>query len=197
MVKAFDLLRHDLVFVTPYERAALQKAGVQPRPSWRGGEKLEQHILHNPGGPKIGVLLLPPLPKGAKNVPENLIHQVENAVHGLRGTVKLIVAMSPWGYGPEQELLKAKGPLPDILLGSGPGIGLVGSFAAGGKTAWVRSFAQGKSVLRIEVLAWPEENSTFKWTEEKNIRMTLFGLTDQYQENPQLLTLMQQMGTDQ
>ena len=48
----------------------------------------------------------------------------------------------------------------------------------------------------LEVLAWPEENSTFKWTEEKNIRMTLFGLTDQYQENPQLLTLMQHMGTD-
>jgi hypothetical protein len=157
---------------------------------------LEQHILQTAGGPRIAVLLLPPLPKGAKDVPQNLIHQVENAVHGLRGTVKLIVAMSPWGYAQEQELLKAKGPLPDVLLGSGPGIGLVGTLANGSKTAWVRSFAQGKSVLRIEVLAWPDEISTFKWTEEQNIRMTLFGLTDQYQENPQLLTLMQHMGTD-
>jgi len=196
MAKAFDHMRHDLVFVTPYERGVLAKAGVQPRATWRGGEKLEQHILQSDGGPKVGVLLLPPLPKGARNVPENLIHQVENAVHRLRGTVKLIVAMSPWGYGPEQELLKANGPLPDILLGSGPGIGLVGTLAAGGKTAWVRSFAQGKSVLRIEVLGWPEDISTFKWTEDKNIRMTLFGLTDQYPENPQLLTLMQHMGTD-
>lgn len=196
MAKAFDLLRHDLLFVTPYERAVLAKAGVQPRASWRGSERLEQHILHSEGGPKIAVLLLPPLPKGARAVPQNLIHQVENAVHGLRGTVKLIVAMSPWGYAQEQELLNAQGPLPDILLGSGPGIGLVGTLANGGKTAWVRSFTQGKSFLRIEVLAWPEENSTFKWTEEKNIRMTLFGLTDQYQENPQLLTLMQHMGTD-
>lgn len=195
MAKAFDLLRHDLLFVTPYERGLLAKAGVQPRPSWRGGEKLEQHILSE-GSTKIGVLLLPPMPKGARNVPQNLIHQVENAVHSLRRTVKLVVAMSPWGYGPEQELLKGSGPHPDILLGSGPGIGLVGTIAAGGKTAWVRSFTQGKSVLRVEVLAWPEENSTFKWTEEKNIRMILFGLTDQYQENPQLLTLMQHMGTD-
>jgi len=104
--------------------------------------------------------------------------------------------MSSWGYMHEQELLQAQGPLPDILLGSGPGIGLVGTMAAQGKTAWVRSYSQGKSILRIEVLAWPEHNSTFKWTEEKNIRMTIFGITDQYQENPQLLTLMHNMGTD-
>ncbi|GAB6125434.1 hypothetical protein JCM14124_11400 [Humidesulfovibrio idahonensis] len=198
MAKAFDQLRHDLVFVTPAERASLAKAGVQTRAYWKGGEKLEQHILHSEGGPRIGVILLPPVAYSAPAVPENLIHQMENAVRKLRGSVKLVVVMSPWGYNKESELLTRadKGALPDVLLGSGPGMGLVGTLAAEGKTAWIRSFSEGKSVLRVEVLAWPEHSSTFKWTEEKNIRMSLFGLTDQYQEDPQMLTLMQHMGTD-
>jgi len=196
MAKAFDKLHHDLLFVTPYERQVLAKAGVAPRPTWVGNERLEKQILHTSAGTKVAVLLLPPLPRAAQSIPQNLIHQVENAVHGLRGTVNLIVAMSPWGYRHEQELLKANGPLPDILLGSGPGIGLTGTLAAGQNTAWIRSFSQGKSIIRIEVIAWPERSSTFKWTEGKNIRMTLFGLTDQYQDNPEMLTLMRNMGTD-
>jgi len=198
MARAFDLLRHDLVFVTPAERGSLSKAGIKPRPYWKGGDRLEQHILHGEGGPKVGVILLPPVAYSAPAVPENLIHQMENAVRKLRGSAKLVVVMSPWGYTKELELLSKadKSALPDILLGSGPGIGLVGTLAADGKTAWLRSFTEGKSILRVEVLAWPEHNSTFKWTEEKNIRMSLFGLTDQYQEDPQLLTIMQHMGTD-
>lgn len=196
MAKAFDKLHHDLLFVTPYERQVLAKAGIPPRSSWVGSERLEKHLLYAGAGTKVAVLVLPPLPRGAQSIPQNLIHQLENAVHSLRGTVNLIIAMSPWGYRHEQELLKAQGSLPDILLGSGPGIGLVGTLAAGQNTAWIRSFSQGKSVIRIEVLAWPERTSTFKWTEGKNIRMTLFGLTDQYQENPEMLTLMHNMGTD-
>jgi hypothetical protein len=198
LAKAFDLLHHDLLFVTPDERSSLLKAGVQPRASWKGSEHMEEHILHHGDGPRIGVILLPPVAYSAPTVPENLIHQMENAVRRLRGGVKLVVVMSPWGYNKEQELLRRADPgaLPDILLGSGPGIGLVGSVAGNGKTAWIRSFIEGKSVVRVQVLAWPERNSTFKWTEEKNIRMSLFGLTDQYQENPELLTLMQHMGTD-
>jgi len=198
MARAFDKLRHDLIFVTPAERTVFAKAGVQPRASWHGSDQLEQHILHSPGGPKIGVILLPPLPASARSVPQRLIQQMENAVSSLQSTAKLVVVMSPWGYAHEQELLQKTNPrvLPDILLGSGPGIGMTGMLAADARTAWVRSYAQGKSVLRVEILAWPEHNSTFKWTEDKNIRMSLFGLTDQYQEDPQMLSLMQQMGTD-
>ncbi len=194
--KAFDQLQHDLLFVTPYEREILAKAGVRPNPTWKGSAKLERHLLNVPGAGKIVVLLLPPLPKGARQVPQNLIHQVENTVLDLRSSFKLVVAMSPWGYFNEQELLKSPGPHPDVLLGSGPGIGITGMLAANGHTVWMRSFSQGKSILRLEVLLWPERNSTFKWTEGQNVRMTLFGLTDQYQENPQMLSLMQKIGTD-
>ena len=189
-------MRYDLLFVTPYEREVLSKAGVATRPSWKGSHRLEQHMLRLDGKNKVAVLLLPPAPRGARALPQNLIHQVENAVQDLRGKVKLIVAMSPWGYNFEQELLKSQGPHPDVLLGSGQGIGLAGMISGDGRTVWVRSFSQGKALSSIEVLAWPDENSNFKWTEGKNIRMTLFGLTDQYQEDPAMLTLMHNMGTD-
>ena len=197
MAKAFDLLRNDLVFVSPYERAILAKAGMHPHRSWRGSDHLEQHVLGPDAAHRVGVLLLPPLPDGATSPPPVLVRQIEDAVRTLRVKTQLVVAMSPWGYTLEQQLLNTGGPLPDLLLGSGLGIGLVGNIAASGKTLWVRAFAQGKSMSRIDILAWPDHTSVnFKWTEEQNIRMTLFGLTDQYQEDQHMLSLMQSMGTD-
>ena len=197
MAKAYDLLRNDLVFVTPYERAAMAKAGLQPHKSWAGSDRLELLLLGPDALHRIGVLLLPPLPDAATSPPPELVRQIEQAVRTLRAKSYLVVAMSPWGYNLEQELLNTPGPLPDILLGSGHGIGLVGNIEGKGKTLWIRSFAEGKSMSRIDILAWPDHTSAnFKWTEEQNIRMTLFGLTDQYQEDPHMLSLMQSMGTD-
>lgn len=197
MAAAFDHIRHDLLFVTPDERADLARAGVKTRGYWRGSDHIEEHVLHERGGPKIGVILLPPVPYSARNLPENRIHQLEMAVRRLRAKVRLVVAMSPWGYNLERDLFARadKNDLPDVLLGSGPGVGQA-LLAAGGKTAWIRAYTEGKSVMRVDVFAWPEHDSTFKWTEDKNIRMSLFGLTDQYQEDPRILTLMQSMGTD-
>ncbi len=126
LAKAYDALRYDVLFVTSYEREVLAKAGVAARPSWKGSQRLEQHMLSLDGKHKVAVLLLPPAPKGARALPQNLIHQVENAVQSLRGKVKLVVAMSPWGYNLEQELLKSQGPHPDVLLGSGHGCGCLG-----------------------------------------------------------------------
>lgn len=197
MARAYDLLRNDLVFVSPYERAVMAKAGLHPHRSWRGSEHLEQHLLGPDAEHRVGVLLLPPLPEGATSLPPGLVRQVEDAVRSLRTRTRLVVAMSPWGYLREQELLGAPGPLPDLLLGTGLGIGLAGNIEAKGKTLWVRAFAQGKSISRIDILAWPEHaNTTFKWTEAQNIRMTLFGLTDQYMEDSHMLSLMQSLGTD-
>jgi hypothetical protein len=190
------MLRHDLLFVTPFERGLLAKAGIKSNARWVGSQRLETHVLHAEGGPRVGVLILPPLAASARNVPPALAAEIAAAVQKLRATTKIVVAMSPWGYAMEQEYLQGQGPLPDVLLGSGPGLGLTGQLAAGGRTAWIRSFAQGKSISRIEIFAWPERSSTFKWTEEQNIRMTIFGLTDAYQEDPRMLSLMQSMGTD-
>lgn len=195
MAEAFDLLRHDALVVTPSERQALDRLGVKPRPYWLGSTRLERHVL-NVGGIKVGLLVLPELPRGLRSVPRSFVHQVENAVRELRGSVQLVVAMSPWGYAREQELLKAEGPLPHVLLGSGPGVGVVGLLAAGGRTAWMRSYPEGRSFLCLDVLELPRGDSTFKWTEGQNIRMTLFGLGEQYQEDQQMLSLMHAKGTD-
>jgi len=197
MAKAFELLRNDLVFVTPYERSVMARAGLRPHKGWLGSDRLEQHLLGPDAAHRVGVLLLPPLPDGMTAPPAALLRQITDAVLALRAKARLVVALSPWGYAPEKELLAAAGPLPDLLLGSGPGIGLVGTISAKGQTLWARSFTQGRSMGRIDVLAWPDHTSVnFKWTEGQNIRMNLFGLTDHYQEDPQMLSLMQRMGTD-
>ena len=197
MTRAFDLLHNDLVFVTPFERAVMAKVGLLPRQNWRGSDRLEQHLLGADAAHRVGVILLPPLPSGAVSPPAGLVRQMEDTVRALRASTKLVVVMSPWGYSAEQDLLKTRGPLPDILLGSGPGIGLVGNIVAAGKTLWVRAYTQGKALSRIDILAWPTHaDPNFKWTEEQNIRMNLFGLTDHYQEDPQVLSLMQGLGTE-
>jgi len=200
MAKAYDLLHNDLVFVTPYERAFMTKGGVRANKNWHGSDQLEQHVLGADAAHRVGVVLLPPLPPlpdGAASPPAALLRQIAEAVQALRAKTRLVVVMSPWGYSLEKELLKFQGPLPDVLLGSGSGIGLVGNIEAKGKTLWIRAFAQGKSMSRIDILNWPDHaNDKFKWTEGQNIRMNLFGLTDQYQEDRHMLSLMQSMGTD-
>ncbi|MBU1039929.1 MAG: hypothetical protein KKF77_02370 [Proteobacteria bacterium] len=195
MAKAFDLLHNDLVFVTPYERAYMAKIGVRPHKGWYGSDHLEQHVLG--AAHKIGVVLLPPLPDGADAPPAALLSQIQSAVLALRAKTRLVVVMSPWGYSMEQKLLNSAGTMPDVLLGSGIGIGLVGNIEAKGRTLWIRAFTQGKSMSRLDILDWPDHaNDKFKWTEGQNIRMTLLGLTDQYQEDKHILSLMQAMGTD-
>jgi len=108
MARAYDLLRNDLVFVSPYERAVMAKAGLHPHRSWRGSEHLEQHLLGPDAEHRVGVLLLPPLPEGATSLPPGLVRQVEDAVRSLRTRTRLVVAMSPWGYLREQELLPCR-----------------------------------------------------------------------------------------
>ena len=195
MAKAYDLLHDDLVFVTPYERSYMAKIGVRPSKDWHGSDHLEQHVLG--ATHKIGVVLLPPLAEGAESPPAALVRQIQEAVLGLRAKTRLVVVMSPWGYSLEQKLLNSGVAMPDVLLGSGLGIGLVGNIEAKGRTLWIRAFAQGKSMSRIDILDWPDHaNENFKWTEGQNIRMNLLGLTDQYLEDKHMLSLMQAMGVD-
>lgn len=197
MAKAFDLLRNDLVYVTPYERSFMAKAGVRAHRNWHGSDRLEQHVLGSDAAHRVGVVLLPPLPDSTAKPPAALLRQTADAVQSLRAKTRLVVVMSCWGYGQEKELFHSQGPMPDVLLGSGIGIGLVGNIEAKGKTLWIRAFAQGKSMSRIDILDWPDHaNDKFKWTEGQNIRMNLFGLTDQYQGDRHMLSLMQSMGTD-
>jgi len=196
LAKAFDLMGYDVLHVSEHERAALNKAGIKPRKYWRGAGPLESQVLSLKNGLKVGLLILPPLHTPGKTVPPQVLAQVSQAVLKLRPHTSLIIAMCAWGYFYEQELVNSTGALPDLVLGSGPGIGLVGTKSANAKVMWIRPFAQGKSVERIDLYALPERNANFKWTEEQNIRMTLFGLTDQVTDDRRVLSLIQTMGTD-
>lgn len=198
LAKAYDLMGYDALLVSRHERGLMGKAGVRPRDFWLGGGALETRIL-KAGKARVGLITLPDLPQPmgqAPGLPAGTAQEVEAAVRTLRAQSDLVVALSDWGYVREQLLLTGGTELPDILLGSGPGIGLVGQKMRDQRVMWIRSFSQGKGVERIDVLSWPVRNSTFKWTEEQNIRMSLDGLTDQYADDRRVLGLIRTMGTD-
>ena len=196
LAKAFDLMRYDALYVSQYERGLLTKAGIAPHPNWFGSANLETHTFKLRGGNKAGLIILPPLKDAHQPLPPGLLHSISEAVTKLRATTQIVLALSSWGYSYEQELLNSTGVLPDLLLGSGTGIGFVGNKSANGKVLWIRPYAQGKSVERIDIYEWPERTVNFKWTDEQNVRMSLFGLTDQLKDDRRVLSLIQTMGTD-
>lgn len=199
LAKAFDLMGYDAQLVSSHERRLLEKAGVKPRPWWRGGGRLDRQVFKLGKAPNqlsVGVLFLHHLPDNQKTLPPQAAHEVAEAVKELRASCDLVVGMSDWGYQREQALLSSPEPMPDLLLGSGPGIGLTGQRMQNGRVLWVRSFAEGKGMQRIEILRLPERKSTFAWTEGQNIRMNLDGLTDQYADDRRVLGLLRTMGTD-
>lgn len=199
LAKAYDLMGYDALLVSGHERALMAKAGVKPRPWWRGGGKLDSHVFKLGKAPHqldVGVVYLPHLPDNELTLPPQAAREVSEAVKTLRASSDLVVGLSDWGYSREQALLSSGQDMPDLLLGSGPGIGLTGQRMAGGRTMWIRSYSQGKGVERIEILALPERKSTFAWTEGQNIRMNLDGLTDQYADDRRVLGLLRTTSTD-
>lgn len=199
LAKAFDLMGYDAQLVSRHERGLLHKAGVKPRAWWRGGERLESRVLplsRAGRSVKVGVLYLQQLPDKQQVLPSQAAREVSQAVTSLREQCDIVVGLSDWGYQREQALLSSTEPMPDILLGSGPGIGLTGQRMQNGRVLWVRSFSEGKGVHRLEILVLPERKSTFAWTEGQNIRMNLDGLTDQYADDRRVLDLFRTMSTD-
>lgn len=190
---------YDALLVSSHERSLMAKAGVKPRPWWKGGGKLDTHVFKvgtTPHQVNVGVIYLPHLPDNERDLPPAAAREVGAAVKALRAASSVVVGLSDWGYPREQALLSSGEEMPDLLLGSGPGVGLTGQRMVNGRTIWIRSYTQGKGIERIELLALPERNSTFAWTEGQNIRMSLDGLTDQYADDRQVLNLLRTMSTD-
>lgn len=199
LAKAYDLMGYDAQLVSLHERGLLDKAGVKPRPWWRGGGRLDSQVFKlgkAPHAVNVGVLYLNHLPDNQATLPSGAVQNVAEAVKDLRLKADVVVALSDWGYQRERALLSSAEPMPDILLGSGPGIGLTGMNMQAGRVLWIRSFAEGKGMQRIELLRLPERNSTFAWTEGQNIRMNLDGLTDQYADDRRVLDLLRTTSTD-
>lgn len=103
-----------------------------------------------------------------------------------------MIGMTDWGWPAERDYLEARPrAVPDILLGSGPGMGINGRIEADGKCLWARPYDKGRTINRIRVMAWPERTKDFTWQEPESVRCFSVGLGDMYEENPDVSAILQ------
>lgn len=194
--QAYADLNVDLGALLPGEGAAMRRAGaVLPR-QWVAVAAVTQVELPLPGGGAAGFVLFPPLGPGETEAPTGLIERIGQAVETLRKKDRLVLGVSPWGYFIEQVYLRSPTSLPDVLLGSGPGPGFKGIIDDSGHCYWVRSYTQGKALNRLDVLAWPRRDGSFRWQDDVNVKTLNVGLTEQLQEDPAVSALFDGMDTE-
>jgi hypothetical protein len=163
--KAFARLNYSAGCVSPAEAKALADQGLPLPPGWQTlGKEVLSQVIETPGG-NIGVLFFP-----AVSVPEagpspEVMAKIAREAKKLRPSVKLLVGVSSWGVYAERIYLEKAGPVLDVLLGGGDGVGFSARPAAGGRTVWMHSYSQGKAVYELNVLAWPG-GAGFAWEPE-------------------------------
>lgn len=196
MGQSFTAMTPDLFFMTPAEKRWLvfNKTELPETAVVAGPEPATMILGQSPL--RVGVVLFPMLPEGADNAPPNMQRAVAAAAKRLRVKVDLVVGMSPWGEMAEAHFLINQEPVFHMLLGSGPGKGLLGRLAADDKCLWVRAFAQGIAMNKIDVLAKPEDNDEWRWIYGENfmvqvmplgegwpLDMTVYGLLSPFPNN--------------
>lgn len=173
------------------ERAALDEAKAGTPAGFLSAARIETRLVDTKAG-TVGVVLLPELSGPAPG--EAQFAQAIDTAKSLRARADLVVGISPWGLDAEQLLAgKADGAF-HILVGSGKGRGTPGLFAAFEKTLWVRPYAEGKAVGKIEILTMPGKDPTFKWQKDVNVRFDVVPLTDGVKDDPDTAALLAGVG---
>lgn len=184
---AYAMMKYDLGVLTGFEFKEFGENGLTPPLPWKHPGEVE-FVRFDREGVSIGIILFPEVPTNTKTPPDRVVKAIETLLAEYRGKVDLLVGLSPWGLWLEKAYLESGTQPPDILLGSGPGVEVPGSFMANGKTFWSRPYAKGKSVTRIDLLALPRGDVNFTWTENDNIRFESPALTDSYIEDINVLS---------
>ncbi|SKA78411.1 hypothetical protein SAMN02745704_01130 [Paucidesulfovibrio gracilis DSM 16080] len=193
--ESYALLGYDLGLLTGFELKEFGDNGLEPPTAWRHPGSVSVVPL-TANGVNVAVLLLPELPSGTQTPPERLVRQIETVLSKEREQADIIVALSPWGLWVERAYLESGADTPDLLLGSGPGVEVPGVIVAQGKTFWLRPYAKGKTVARIDILQLPSGEEDFTWTENGNIRFETPALTDSYIEDTNILSVLMGAGAE-
>ncbi len=156
LAKAFDFMRYDFGCLTEFEAGFLEDAEVAPPSGWVVLDQARIVSLDTGEGHSVGLVLFPVLPDNSQSAPKDMVRKVERLIKEAREEYDLVVGISPWGLWAEKAWLDATDAGPDILLGAGMGMELQGTLKADGNTLWVRALAKGKSVNRVDLLAWPD-----------------------------------------
>jgi hypothetical protein len=170
----------DLVHVTPEENRWLDFKGAKlPQNTVVAGEKPVSMTFAR-GGKTIGVVIFPALPLDADNAPPAMERAVVDAAAALRQTADLVVGMSSWGEKAEAHFLVAQDHDLHVLLGSGPGNGLLGRLTSDDKSLWVRAYSRGIALNRIDVLKWPSDDAGWAWSYGTNFMVRILPLGDDW-----------------
>lgn len=192
LMQAYRLIGYDIGLAGQAEAEALARLGIEPEPVRRTAENAPFTVIETASGDRIGFIRFPSLPQGRDIPPQRLIEEISRRIKQERDSVRLLVALSDWGWVGEREYLAQKPDfVPDILLGSGRGSGVNGRIEANGRCLWVRPYDKGQTVSQIQVQSWPERTGSFKWSEPGTIMPTTVGLGDQYEDNPDVGAILQ------
>jgi len=192
LADAYDMMGYDLGILSSAEAEALKSAGITP-PSWQ--KEANQYpfaIVKLPSGEDIGFMRFPDLPEGADVPSPEMIDSISQSIEQQSSKVRLIVALSSWGWAGEKEyLINNPTHVPDFLLGSGPGSGANGRIMADNRCVWVRPYDRGRSISEVKILSWPDRKKPVAWQEMKNYMTLSIGLDDSYQDNPDVAAVFQ------
>ena len=190
LVDALKTMDYDFGSLTEFESELFEDAGVEPPDGWVVLDEPRLATLSTPDGHKVALVLFPDLPEGEDRPSKNLVRKLEKLMAGAREDHDLVLAVSPWGMWPEKDYLNETEAGPDILLGAGPGMEVQGTFMARDRVFWVRAYSKGKSINRIDLMAWPDKADRTWTPDDDTIRAEFGTLRDTVPEDPEVLDIL-------
>lgn len=193
LAKALDLIKYDVGFLAEGEASGLSGIDVPFDETRKTASQAPVTAIATQEGDEIRFIRFPSLPKGQREPSRDMIDKLSRMISAQREKSRLVVALSDWEWIGEREYL-AQNPevVPDILLGSGLGSGVNGRVEAKGRCLWVRPYDKGRTIGRIELMAWPDHTRSFKWLLSENVRCFSVGLGDKYEDDPDVSAILQQ-----
>lgn len=191
LAEAYDRQGYQVGQLATIERAALNEAKARIPAGFSSPADFETRLVQTKAG-TVGLVLLPELTTPAPS--DAQFAKAAEMARSLRPKADLVIGLSPWGVDAEQLLIGRSDGAFHVMVGSGKGRGTPGLLAAFDKTLWVRPYAEGKAVGRIDILAMPGKDSAFKWQKDVNVRFDVVPLRDDVKDDPDTAALLAGVG---
>jgi hypothetical protein len=193
VARAHAAMRYDAMLLTPADLALVGDSAPKGLARWTTAPMQTKGEILARSGLRIAFVRFP-MPTGPDGRPtEQQTREVVAEGFHLRGEADVVIGISPWGVSAEQAFLghfSGSAQPFDVLLGGGPGPGHGGKMAAGGFTAWLRPYAQGKTVHVIRLENIPKRQRQAQAKREVDVRFDVVSLDDKISADRVVDTLL-------